>query len=143
MITASPFGVPPPGIGRGYAGYGAVAPGYHGTAAMVGSGYGYGKALCKAAHKTRTSQWSHAMPSGTQNPHNKSVVACCAKLHTTPSQQVSSRMPCKAAHKPSQQDNSPCCAKLHTVITPNPFTTTGPAQKLPQTTQNQHVPNFQ
>jgi len=30
-------------MGRGYAGYGAMAPAYPGAASMVGTGYGYGK----------------------------------------------------------------------------------------------------
>lgn len=45
-MSKGQFGVPPagpPGIGRGYGGYSAMAPGYGATAPMVGAAYGYGK----------------------------------------------------------------------------------------------------
>ena len=45
-MSKGQFGVPPaglPGMGRGYGGYNAMAPGYAGTTPMVGTAYGYGK----------------------------------------------------------------------------------------------------
>ena len=46
-MLSGQFGVPPagaPGMGRGYAGYGAMTPAYGGAAPMVGTAYGYGEA---------------------------------------------------------------------------------------------------
>lgn len=45
-VAIGQYGVPPPGppgMGRGYPSYGAMAPGYPGAAPMVAPGYGYGK----------------------------------------------------------------------------------------------------
>ena len=42
LFVGSQFGSPPSGMGRGFGGYGTMAPAYAGTPPLVGAGYGYG-----------------------------------------------------------------------------------------------------